>query len=453
MKRSCKICFCACGHFFLILVCILLSGQGLAGGFLAASAEASEGLPSKVLPSKDTLAGSLQPDRRASSSLLSSGDRTPAPPKLILAQKAEKSESKARDAETGKVWKSHELELLAVGLGVGDVDGDGRNEIVVADPSTVYLYRLEDNKLRLVTKYSVGSLEVKTVDVANIRKQGPAKIYVSAQNRGAVASFVLEYRNGALVPVIQDFGYFLRVIDYPTRGPILLGQQKGSTRMYDGPIYQLMDKGDDLEVQGRFGVPLKIPIFGFAIGDLEGKRKPLVAVYDKSDHLRIYEPTGKRLYVSREYYGGTDVLLRWGGPESKRELDLSLMEEDLVFLRPRIMALDVARSKVYQVLVTKHHSKTMRLLGRTKMLEEGQVMGLAWNGDAMEERWGTPKIQGMVMDFTVETLPGLQGEKLITLERKRTDWLAFLRSRSQIRAYDLQSLVREGNRHTSSEAD
>jgi len=343
--------------------------------------------------------------------------------------------------------------MLAVGMGIGDVDGDGKNEIVVIDPSTVYLYRLEDANLKLMTQYSAGSLELKTVDVAMIRKQGPARIYVSAQNRGSVASFVLEYRSHTLVPVTQDFGYFLRVINYPTKGPILLGQQKSSTRMYDGPIYQLADKGDDLELQGRFGVPLKIPIFGFTVADLEGKRKPLVTVYDKSDHLRVYEPTGKRLYLSREYFGGSDVPLRWGGPEAKRDADTLVQEEEQVYLRPRMMAVDVNRSAAYQVLVISHHSKTMRLLGRTKMLEEGQVLGLAWNGDAMEEKWSTPKIQGILMDFAVDTLPGLPGERLITLERKKTDWLAFLSSKSQIRAYDLRSLVKEGRRSISSESD
>jgi hypothetical protein len=118
-----------------------------------------------------------------------------------------------------------------------------------------------------------------------------------------------------------------------------------------------------------------------------------------------------------------------------------------------MMALDIDGSKVYQVLAITHESKTMRLLGRTKMLDEGQVVGLAWNGDAMEERWRTPKVQGVIMDFAVDTLPGLSGKKLITLERRKTDWLSFLRSRSQIRAYNLQSLLREGERHGSSGSD
>lgn len=335
---------------------------------------------------------------------------------------------------------------MGIGLGIGDVDGDGKNEVVIIDPSTVYLYRFEGSKLDLVTQYTPSALELKSVDVVQTRKQGPARIYVSAQNRGSVASFVLEYRKGSLIPVVQDFPYFLRAISYPTQGPILLGQQKGMRRMYDGPIVRIVDKGDDLEAGPRFGTPLKIPVFGFAIGDLAGDRKPLIAVYDKSDHLRIYDPHGKRMYTSKDFYGGSDVLLRWAGPEEKNTRDSMDTQEALVYFRPRVLSLQVDNSPAYQILVIAHESKTMRLLGRTKMLEEGQILGLAWNGDSLELKWSTPKIQGMITDFAVTSLPGMSGTRLVTLERKKTDWLAFLRSRSQLRAYDLDALVKEGNK-------
>lgn len=338
-------------------------------------------------------------------------------------------------------WQSEELNILGVGIGIGDVDGDGRNEVVIGDPGNVYVYRFDEDKLTKLAEYSAKTLEIKAIDVAKIRKQGPSRIYVTAQNRGSIASFVLEFRNGALVPIVTDFPYYLRVINYPTYGPILLGQQKGQRRSYEGPIYRLGDKGDELEVQGRFGIPLKIPIFGFAIGDLEGKRNPLIAAYDRNDHIRIYTPGGKRLFVSTDYYGGSDVILRMHGPEEKpREGtldDQNVGEEG--YCRPRMLMTDFQGNSGQQILASTHSSTTLRILSRTKMLEEGQVLALTWNGDALEEKWRTPKIAGMITDFAVDTLPGM-GRRLIVLERKKTDWLAFLRSRTQVRAYDLESL-------------
>ncbi|HTY21955.1 MAG TPA: VCBS repeat-containing protein [Desulfomonilaceae bacterium] len=348
-----------------------------------------------------------------------------------------------KTSEAGRVWQSEELHILGIGMGVGDVDGDGQNEIVVIDPGHVYLYRVTGDQLTQLAEYSAGTLELKAVDVAKTRKQGPCRIYVTAQNRSSIASFVLEYRNGSLVPVVTDFPYYLRVIDYPTRGPVLLGQQKGLRKVYDGPVYRLADKGNELEVQDRFGIPMKIPIFGFAIGDLEGKHQPLIAAYDKSDHLRVYTPDGKRLYLSRDYYGGSDVILRLAGPEQRARVEATFDNPDgwdEGYCRPRILALGLRGDSVQEILASVHSSTTLRMLSRSKMLDEGQVTALTWNGEALQEKWRSPKLSGMVIDFAVDTLPGIPGRRLIVLERKKTDWLAFLRSRTQIKAYDLESL-------------
>ena len=163
-----------------------------------------------------------------------------------------------------------------------------------------------------------------------------------------------------------------------------------------------------MEVQERFGIPLKIPIFGFAIGDLEGKSKPLIAAYDRNDHIRIYTPEGKRLLVSTDYYGGSDVILRMHGPEEKSR-EGTLDDPDVGaegYCRPRMLMTDFQGNSGQQILASTHSSKTLRMLSRTKMLEEGQVVALQWNGDALEEKWRTPKIAGMITDFAVDTLPG-----------------------------------------------
>jgi len=353
-----------------------------------------------------------------------------------------------RPAEAGKdrggedrTWRSSVLDLLAIGMGIGEVTGTAEKQIVLIDPSAVYVYSLNGREMTRLATYDASPFELKSVDVARIRKQGPARIYVTAQNRSALSSFVLEYRNGALTPVIKNIPYYLRIIQYPSKGPILLGQQKGMDRTYDGPIVRLEDKGDELRDAGRFGIPLKIPIFGFCIGDFEGKRQPAVAVYDRNDHLRLYHPSGKRFFISKEYYGGSDVILRQSGSERQAGSPMATDNEDRDYYRPRIMALNLGGRGPYEILAITHHSKTMRMLGRFKMLEDGQVVGLAWNGDALEQKWSSPKIQGMITDFTVDTLPMISGPALIAVERQKTDWLLFLSSKSQVRAYNLKDLM------------
>ncbi len=95
-------------------------------------------------------------------------------------------------------------------------------------------------------------------------------------------------------------------------------------------------------------------------------------------------------------------------------------------------------------LALSHSSKTMRYLSRSKMLEDGKVCALAWNGDTLVEKWQSPALQGMVTDFSVDFLPGLAGRRLILLERKKTDWLSFIRSKSQVKAYDLDAVIAGG---------
>ena len=76
----------------------------------------------------------------------------------------------------------------------------------------------------------------------------------------------------------------------------------------------------------------------------------------------------------------------------------------------------------------------------TASQQSSHTVALAWNGDVLDEKWKTPKIAGMVIDFSLNAFPGMR-RSLIVLERKKTDWLAFLRSRSQVRAYDLDALI------------
>jgi hypothetical protein len=47
--------------------------------------------------------------------------------------------------------------MLAVGMAIADVTGSGQNELVLIDPNSVYLYRLDAGKMSQVATLSMRS--------------------------------------------------------------------------------------------------------------------------------------------------------------------------------------------------------------------------------------------------------------------------------------------------------
>ncbi len=121
-------------------------------------------------------------------------------------------------------WMSPKFSTEFKGLDVGDVNGDGLNEIVVIDNNSVYIYQKEGNELKLLKKISGGTFETYYgVDVADINGNGIPEIFVTNINRTTVESFVIEYRNGNYEVIASKLPYLFRVIN-TTGTPRLLGQ-------------------------------------------------------------------------------------------------------------------------------------------------------------------------------------------------------------------------------------
>ena len=132
-------------------------------------------------------------------------------------------------------WRSQDLQGAIIGMDVGDVDGDGNDEIVTVQAKKLIVYKKEKEGLR-----AVGTFEGATVDsfvwvsVADANGEGKPYIYLTnlrtgnASGQGVdVYSYVLTFSGGNVHVVAEGIPYYLNAVHLGRRGKVLVGQKMG----------------------------------------------------------------------------------------------------------------------------------------------------------------------------------------------------------------------------------
>ena len=209
--------------------------------------------------------------------------------------------------QSPNMWKSANYKYLINGMAIGDVDGDGKSEIVVVSPDEIYVYRLQDGRLLEIARQDVGSERYNIgVDVADINGNGRAEIFVTALTRlkNVVRSYVREFDGKAFVEIAQDLPWFFRVTDLPARGRILLGQQSRLYAPYRGGLYEMQWDGGAYVPQNPIITPREqVNVLGVALGDVLNTGEETLVAIDRDNRIVIASPSGEALWKS----GGTNT--------------------------------------------------------------------------------------------------------------------------------------------------
>ena len=108
-------------------------------------------------------------------------------------QEVQRSFSRPEDGLVEYVGKQ-EFQYKIVDLDVGDINGDGLEELVVIAPNRVIVYDYRNNKLKQVARFRAENKNHKFlgVDVGDINKNGRDEIFVTDHLGNSLSSFVLE---------------------------------------------------------------------------------------------------------------------------------------------------------------------------------------------------------------------------------------------------------------------
>lgn len=308
-------------------------------------------------------------------------------------------------------WMSQQFQTEFKGMDIGDVNGDGKNEVVTIDDHNIYIYQKLDKEFKLLETISGKKYDkYLAVDVADIKKSGIKQILVTSVNNTTLDSFVLEYKDGKYDKIASDIKWFLRVIDTPSGIPLLLCQSYGFDQIFNTPIYEMVWRNGRLVQGQRMKIPQGLSIYGLAFGNFGTGGDERILALDDLDHICIFRQTSKPLsqiftfgfknddliWRGDEEFGGSNNYFENADTKNTLSNDANVKR---AFVNLRILTYDFNKDGKKELIIVKNMSASGRLLKNLKMFTSSEIYNLEWDGLGMAENWRTKKINGYVADY------------------------------------------------------
>lgn len=299
----------------------------------------------------------------------------------------------------GEPWMSHEI-LGGRLIAMGDVDGNGKKELVISDGKDIRIYTYKDELAEIWHIRGTALEEHLSIDILDLNRNGRAEIFVTSLRGGTtilkkeekikagdatMSSYVLEYAPEGYRKLWDRAPYFFRVM-----GESLLMQEFSKYDVFYGPVYKGIWENGTYKPGKPIDLPAKVDIYGFTYVDWQGKGKPQVLSLDDDGYLNLYD-RGSMIWRSKETYGGYEIFFET--PTMKVEQPIKKW-----YVKGRIITVKTERGQEAIVVKNIPFISMMRGLGYTR----AEVYSLWWDGAIMDENLILRGIDGMVTDYWVE---------------------------------------------------
>jgi TolB-like protein len=292
--------------------------------------------------------------------------------------------------------RSGKIKIPTRAMTVGDLNGDGTEEIILIQTGNMTIYHLNDDHFESIAEQSIpGYLTPQAVNLADLDKNGRLEIYIAANSGDKPSSQVFEWDGSTFHYLFKNVPYYLRPGRNIEGEEILIGQQGGNTGPVSRSFFTMVKTDDDsLDKDEKIIVPKGFNLFDFIRTDLDQDGTPEFVALTTGNKLVVMDAAGNQLWQSAAEYGASKYFL---GTLSSNRAGGRMP----IYTHTRLIARDLDGDGKPEIIVGRNRGTNVKFFKRLRYFEGSSICALSWEGSEMTTLWETKKIPNYTTDYMV----------------------------------------------------
>jgi len=295
--------------------------------------------------------------------------------------------------------RSKGLPIEVMDMNAGDLDGDGKEEIVLLTKSSLIIYRNDEGQFRMLATINLPNhIRYHSVTLGDLNKNGLLEIYISGSNQDRPDSSALEWNGKKVSFLFQHVPWYLRTMGTQGEEPVLLGQSSLITELGGGGVHQMTLNADNTLTEGaQLNLPKGLNIFDFVQADIEGGKSKVTIAINNKNHLQLYDVAGTLRWTSPDIFGASNNF--FGTLTSPNNSAQS--EKETTWLRTRIVVADFDGDGINDIMVGRNRLETVRFMPNLRYFDGSSLSALTWESNSLVRLWESKKTPGYIANYQV----------------------------------------------------